>query len=211
MGSESCSVPIEAAVNGDSMGLTNRVIIFLATALVLQQTPIVVRALQVQKSEEPDWAYRIETQHTKLMDKVDTLDQQVALLLARLGGDEANGTAGARIEIAGLKSTVTLILTEMSMIFGGVVTLILGGVGSAWYYIKRARILAVDMESQRARLKVHDDDISDKMDSVITHTNGMSKHLEEMSRAAGVVEGREQERDLEIKGKEDRQHGDQSD
>ena len=126
------------------------------------------------------------------MDKVDTLDQQVALLVVRLNGDESSGTSGARIEIAGLKSTVTLILTEMSMIFGGVVTLLIGGVGSAWYYIRRARILATEMELQRAALKTHEDSISGKMDSVVAHTNGMSKHLEEMSHAAGVVEGRDQ-------------------
>ena len=208
----------------------------VALIVLLDQGQMIVRAFQ-SDSSEPIWARRIENQHMNLIDRLatlsdkvdvntgtfsqrlDNLDQRTTGIATRLTDDESGGTAGARVEIAGLKSTVNEMHWIVTGIFGAVISIIVAGLGLAWFWFRRAAESAqaakhvadlanqvyIDLEKHQAVLVAERAAVADKLDSheavmsaklevLRKQGDGMAKHLEELTHAAGVLEGGKEER-----------------
>ena len=184
--------------------MINRSLAALLLALLLAlwlERGATVRAYQ--GSGVPDWEQKMSDKLDAISrqvylntgtftQRIDYLDDRVTGLSTRLSNHES-GQNSQPADIARLSSEVTILLSEMSAIFAGVVTIILGGLGLAWLYFKKATQLKVELERHRAviadELKSHEATLSGKLNEIATQTNGMSEHLQRLAGEKGFAAG----------------------
>ena len=183
--------------------MTRRTIAVLLFSLVIALCWGSWGARAFQKSDEPDWAQKLADKLDVVSrqvylntgtftQRIDYLDDRVTGLATRISNHEAAQTTEPA-EIARLSSVVTVLLSEMTAIFAGVVTIILGGLGLAWLYFKRATQLKVELEAHRImiadELKSREAALTGKLNTLVTPTNGMSEHLQQLASEKGFAAG----------------------